>query len=85
MNNIATINGLVDGISFLENNKSEQPALQSDILYNDREPIDLDLQGIYYDEGCTVSEYRPEDFGEAVALLSNITTEEAIIETDKTL
>lgn len=85
MNNIATINGLADGISFLENSKFEQTALRSDILYNDKEPIDLDLQGIYYDEGYTISEYRPEDFGEAVALLSNITTEEAIIETDKTL
>lgn len=78
-NNTTTINGLMDGISVLENNKLNQPALQSDVLYNDKEPIDLDLQGIYYDEGFTVSEYRVEDFGEAVTLLSTITMEEAIL------
>jgi len=85
MNNIATINGLVDGISVLENNTLEQPALQSDILYDDKEPIDLDLQGIYYDEGYTVSEYQTEDFGEAVTLLNTITMKEALVGSDDAL
>jgi hypothetical protein len=80
MNNTATINGLVDGISVVENdNKNQQPSYQSDILYNDKEPFDLNLQGLYYDEGFTVSEYNTEDFGEAVTLLSTITMEEAIL------
>jgi len=84
-NEIATINGLMDGISVLENNKFEQPALQSDVLYNDREPVDLDLQGLYYDEGFAVSNYRVEDFGESVTLLSTITMREALVGTDDTL
>jgi len=79
MNNIATVNGLLDGISVLEHdNEHKQSALHSDLLYNENEPVDLDLQGIYYDEGYTVSNYQVEDFGEAVTLLSTITTEEAI-------
>ena len=81
---IASINGLVDGISVLENNTPEQPALQTDILYNDKEPFDLDLRGLYYDEGYTVSDYRVEDFGESVNLLSTITMREAIVGTPPT-
>ena len=84
-NNIATINGLLDGISVLENNKQEQPALQSNVLYNDKEPFDLDLQGLYYDEGYTVSDYRVEDFGESITLLSTITIEEALLGTGDVL
>jgi hypothetical protein len=83
-NNIATINGLMDGISVLENNKFEQPALQSDVLYNDKEPVDLDLKGLYYDEGFTVSDYRVEDFGESITLLSTITMQDAIVGTCNT-
>ena len=82
MNNIATINGLLDGISVLEhNNEYKQLALHSDLLYNENEPVDLDLQGLYYDEGYTVSDYQVDDFGEAVTLLSTITMEEAIVGT----
>jgi len=84
-NEITTINGLKDGISVLENNKLEQPVLQSDVLYNDKEHLDLDLQGLYYDEGVTVSDYRVEDFGESVTLLSTITMREALVGTDDTL
>jgi hypothetical protein len=82
---IATINGLLDGISVLENNKDEQPALQTDVLYNDKEPFDFDLKGLYYDEGSTVSNYRVEDFGEPVTLLSTITMKEALVGTDDAL
>lgn len=82
MNNIATINGLLDGISVLEhNNEYKQPAFHSDLIYNENEPVDLDLQGLYYDEGYTVSDYQVDDFGEAVTLLSTITMEEAIVGT----
>jgi len=77
MNNTAIINGLVDGISVVESdNKNQQPSYQSDILYNNKEPFDLDLQGLYYDEGFLVSKYQVTDFGESVTLLSTITTEE---------
>jgi len=79
-NNIATINGLMDGISVLENNKFEQPALQSDVLFNDKEPIDLN--DFEYPSGSSVSEYtdyQMEDFGESVTLLGTITIEEAIL------
>jgi hypothetical protein len=77
-NSITTINGLLDGSSVLENNKHEQPALQTDVLCNDKEPIDIDLQRLYYDEGYTVSNYRVEDFGESITLLSTITMKEAL-------
>jgi hypothetical protein len=84
-NNISTINGLADGVSVLENNKLEQPAIQTDVLYNDKEPFDLDLQELYYDEGYAVSDYRVEDFGESVVLLNTITLKEALVGTDDTL
>ena len=49
----ATINGLVDGISVVENdNKQEQTCITSDILYNDKEPIDLRLDIPFHDEVC---------------------------------
>jgi hypothetical protein len=39
-----TINGLLDGISVLEkDNTNEQPSVQTDMLYNDQEPYDLNL------------------------------------------
>jgi hypothetical protein len=82
---VISIIGLMDGISVLESNKLEQPALPSDILYNDKEPVDLNLQGLYYDEGITVSDYQVEDFGEAVTLLSTITMDEAIFGTGDTV
>ena len=72
-NNIATVNGLMDGISVLEKNIFEQPSCSEDILYNDKEPVES-LQDLYYDEGFTVSEYNTIDFGEPITLLS--TTEE---------
>lgn len=82
MNSIAKINGLEDSSSILEKNKCYQPALRSDILYNDKEPFDLDLQGLYYDEGFIVSDYRVEDFGESVNLLSTSTTNENLFNLD---
>ena len=73
-NELLTVNGLMDGISVLEkDSKKELPNYKSDILYNDKEPIDLDLQGLYYDEGFTVSNY---DFGEFEGVnLMSVTTE----------
>jgi len=86
MNNIDTINGLLDGISVLEHdNEHKQSTYHSDLLYNENEPVDLDLQGLYYDEGYTVSDYQVDDFGGAVALLNTITMEEAIIGTKDSL
>lgn len=85
MNSITKINGLEDSSSILEKNRYYQPAIQSDILYNDKESFDFDSQGLYYDEGFTVSDYRVEDFGESVMLLNTITMEEAIVGTCDTL
>lgn len=84
-NDISTINGLMDGVSVLENNKLEQSAVQTDVLYNDKEQFELDLQGLYHDEGYTVSDYQVEDFGESVMLLNTITMKEALVGTDDTL
>jgi hypothetical protein len=51
MNNKATINGLLDGISVLENNNTnEQPCNPSDRVYNDQEPYKLDIP--FHDEIC---------------------------------
>ena len=42
--NTITINGLVDGISVVEkDNTNEQPSVQTDMLYNDQEPYSLEL------------------------------------------
>lgn len=73
-NEFLTVNGLMDGISVLEkDSKKELPNYKSDILYNDKEPIDLDLQGLYYEERFTVSNY---DFGEFEGVnLMSVTTE----------
>ena len=38
----ATINGLMDGVSVLEQNKNEQPSVASDMLYNE--------QGTHFEE-----------------------------------
>jgi len=39
-----TINGLLDGISVLENNNtSEVPYVTSDIIYNENEPISFSI------------------------------------------
>ena len=48
MNNdkFATINGLMDGISVLENNKNDQPYIPEDILYNDQE---VGPEGIFHE------------------------------------
>ena len=52
-NDTLTINGLLDGISVVENdNKQEQACIASDILYNDQEPIDLKLDIPFHDEVC---------------------------------
>ena len=86
MNNTAAINGLLDGISILEhNNGNELPAHHSDMLYNDNEPVDFELKVMYYDEGFTVSDYRTEDSGEPVTLLSTISLKEALLGTDDTI
>jgi hypothetical protein len=47
----ATINGLLDGISVLEkDNTEEKPCNVSDIIYNDQEPYKLDIP--FHDEIC---------------------------------
>ena len=38
-----TVNGLMDGISVIENDNLPKPYMVSDMLYNDQEPIDLNL------------------------------------------
>lgn len=73
-NEFLTVNGIMDGISVLEkDSKKELPNYKSDVLFNDKDPIDLGLQGLYHDERVIVSNY---DFGEfeGVNLLS-VTTE----------
>lgn len=69
-NNIENINGLTDGISVLENNKLQPLAYQSDMLYNEKEPFDLNLKDLFYEEKINVSSYYGQDFGEAINLLS---------------
>lgn len=70
MNDIATINGLMDGISVLETNKNELPTLTEDILYNEKELVES-FHELYHDEGFAVySEYDPADFGQPITLLS---------------
>lgn len=67
---MATINGLMDGISVLETNKNELPSLTDDILYNEKEPVES-FHDLYHDEGFTVcSEYDPVDFAQPITLLS---------------
>jgi hypothetical protein len=45
-----TINGLMDGISVIEkDNERVTPHILSDILYNDKEPIDLKLDILFHD------------------------------------
>jgi len=68
---MATINGLIDGISVVEKDNIVNISSYSDILFNDKEPIDL--KGVYYDEGFAVSDYRVEDFGEGITLTSTVT------------
>jgi hypothetical protein len=44
-NDKLTINGLLDGISVLEKDKTEEkPCNVSDIIYNDREPISFAIE-----------------------------------------
>ncbi len=44
-NDKATINGLMDGISVLENNNTnEQPSYSSDRIYNDQEPVSFGIE-----------------------------------------
>lgn len=46
-----TINGLMDGISVIEkDNEQQQSYVDSDMLYNDREAIDLKLDIPFHDE-----------------------------------
>ncbi|MEN9446261.1 MAG: hypothetical protein RL728_773 [Bacteroidota bacterium] len=79
-NELLTVNGLIDGISIIEkDSKQELPNYKSDILYNDKEPTDLDFQGLYYDEGFSVSNYDFNEF-EGVNLIS-ITTKEIKVDT----
>jgi len=74
---MATINGLMEGISVIETDNTNEYNITKDILYNSEEPIDF--TSMYYDEGFTVSEYRVEDFGEPITLLSTITMKEALL------
>ena len=64
-----TINGLLDGISVIEKDNISNQLLRSDILFNDQEPINL--KGLYFDDGFTVSEYKIEDLVESVNLIGN--------------
>ena len=70
MNNIETINGLIDSFSVLENIE-QVPHLQSDVISTPEE-IEEYYRGLYYDEGFTVHEYSPSDFGEAITLISTV-------------
>jgi hypothetical protein len=66
--NLATINGLMDGISILENNKKELPYLPKDILYNDQE---VGLEGIFHDvENILVSDFDCSSCYEGLNLIS---------------
>ena len=48
-----TINGLLDGISVIDkDNKEEKPHIASDMLYNEKEPINLKLDIPFHDEVC---------------------------------
>ena len=38
-----TVNGLVDGISVIENDNQPRPYINSNTLYNDQEPVQLNL------------------------------------------
>jgi hypothetical protein len=52
-NDTLTINGLLDGISVVEkDNTQNKPCIQSDILYNDKEPFNLKLDIPFHDEVC---------------------------------
>lgn len=65
-------NGLQETVSVLENNKQEQPAYTSDILYNSEERLQEYLD-LYHDgEYMTYSNYDPVDFGQPITLLSTV-------------
>ena len=72
----ASINGLMEGISVIENDNKRYEYYQTvaitDMLYNNQRPEEIysDLQGLYWDEGFTVSEYDPSAFNETVNLMS---------------
>jgi hypothetical protein len=80
-NKLLTINGLIEGISVIEkDSKVELPNYKFDILYNEKESVDLELQGLYYDEGFTVSNY---DFGEFEGVnLMSVTSKEIKVDTN---
>ena len=66
--NLATINGLMEGISILENNKKEPPYLPEDILYNDQE---VGIEGIFHEvENILVSDFDYSSYFEGVNLIS---------------
>jgi hypothetical protein len=50
----ATLNGLTDSVSVLEQNKNEQPSVASDMLYNNQE---IDFEQFFHD-----GEYIYSDF-----------------------
>lgn len=79
-NKLLTVNGLIDGISVIEkDSKQELPSYKTDILYNDKEPTDLDFENLYYDDGFISSNY---DFGEFEGVnLMSITTEKIKVDT----
>ena len=74
-NDTITVNGLMDGISVVEKDNKRyeyyEAVAKTDILYNDREPIEKAFQDLYREEGFSVSEYDPESFNGAINLLSN--------------
>jgi hypothetical protein len=66
--NLATINGLMDGISILENNKKEPPYLPEDILYNDQE---VGLEGVFHEaENILLSDFDYSSYYEGLNLIS---------------
>ena len=80
-NNNATINGLMDGISVLENDNKRydyhEAVVLTDMLYNNHDTgNDHTLGGItelHYEDIQTISEYCVTDFGEAITLTSDVT------------
>lgn len=64
-----TINGLIDGISVLENKTDEVPYLKDDIIFNENEPITM-FEDFHKDE-FIFSDFNYESCFEGVNLTSN--------------
>ena len=78
--NIATINGLIDGISVVEKDNKTHSYLETagitDILYDNKEITEKDFEDFCYQEEFVVSEYDPELFNQPVTLLCTEQTEQ---------